>query len=161
MKRNNVHFKNALVTQEDTPRYGKQDNTHIAQAVIMDDQYDVALFASSIHAIGLEGVSSDFVLGEPTPAQRVYITEMYKIAIIFKNVLPNKDIGDRVFRTIMADANMHIILARNKPTNSLLQWILGVPKEPPAAESAPSETAFKKLINKMKGEKKEEGTDDK
>lgn len=141
--------------REGQPIPGMRRNSipSMQQVIQVDDQYDVAVFASTVHGY-LQGVSEDYTLADLTPGQREYITEMYKLALLFRNFVPDKDVGERIFHTIMADSAMRCVLKRNTKDNFLLKLILGAGNTPEEAVEVKSETKFEKLINKL-GKKSE------
>lgn len=149
-----LNLRRSLATAEDVTRLRESQQQmpmQIQNAVVMDDQYDVAHYMAHVHG-RIEHISDDYTLGDLTNTQRDAITKLYAVALVFEQTIPDKNVGTRLRNYITAQTDMTVIMARNKGTNNLVKWILNVPQNEAGEEQeAKKQSVFEKFKSALTG----------
>lgn len=96
-----------------------------------------------------ERISSDFVLARLDERQRNFIIESTKQAFALRRQIPDRDVANRMFDTIMVESMMLAILHRNIERNTLMNIVGGVREEEDNSVAVKQESVLDALKSKI------------
>lgn len=103
------------------------------------------------------GLSEDLILSKLTTSDKqskteAFIIDQYKVARALKDFVAHKETGNEIFKDLMSEINMMVLLKRNDPSNFIVKELIkGQSKEEgEEIEETQKQGFLKKLISKPK-----------
>jgi hypothetical protein len=115
------------------------------------DAYDVAKFTGVMHNEKLKRIlGNDYVLAKLDEKEKKFVEEMFKLATKFEDFIEHEETAKRVFDTLMKEAHIIVILARNRSDNWLVKNILNIREETEDQEQLMELKHDKSLLGRIK-----------
>lgn len=129
----------------------KEEIKEPKQSEKFSDSYDVAKFVGSMHNRKLEKIlGNDFILAKLDDKEKKFVEEIFKLAVKFENFIEDDETAYKVFDSLIKEARIVVILARNRQDNWLVKNILKISEELDNNEQLTELKHDRSIVGKLK-----------